>query len=346
MTRPSGGAKRSSWLTFRRRLLLIRLLLRGPASGADLIGAVQAELGAEGYPPAAAAALKHDLDALKAEYSCAIVFQRARGVYALADLGELALLDLPPECMEALAFLDASFPAGSALPEQAHLRALLDRVLRLLPADRQAQHQRQRAAMRLTLPGGSSERIDPAVLALVKRAIDERHELSFTYWSIFDVDAPRRHRVAPYAIFFRPEGHGYLDATLLEVLPAGGETIHAAIDYRLDRIVAGTAQLLPHMLPPTRPQPKPFTLRYRLLAVVARRRDVAAYFPNTQIVYHDDGSATVTATVTNLSQTRQILLRYGSACEVLAPAELVALFRQTAERLLAIYAGRDRTDTI
>jgi hypothetical protein len=58
------------------------------------------------------------------------------------------------------------------------------------------------------------------------------------------------------------------------------------------------------MLPPTRPQLRSYTVRYRLLAVVARRRDVATYFPNTQIVYHDDGSATITATITNLWQTR------------------------------------------
>jgi predicted DNA-binding transcriptional regulator YafY len=337
MTRQRGGTKRSSWLTFRRRLLLVRLLLRGPASSAELIAAVQAELGDEGYPPAAVSALKHDLDALKAEYGCAIAFQRERGVYALADLGELALLDLPGECMEALAFLDASFPAGTALPEQAHIRALLDRVLRLLPTDRQTQHQQRRAAMRLRLPGGGTGRIDTTVLATVKRAIDERRELTFAYWSTFDTDAPRRHRVAPYGIFFRPEGHGYLDATLLEVTPAGSETIHAAIDYRLDRIVPGTTQLLPRVLPPARPQPRAYALRYRLLPVVARRRDVAAYFPNTNIAYHDDGSATVTATVTNLWQTRQILLRYGDACEVLEPAELVALFRKTARGLADIY---------
>jgi predicted DNA-binding transcriptional regulator YafY len=345
MTRQRGGTKRSSWLTFRRRLLLVRLLLRGPASAADLIAAVQAELGDEGYPPSAASALKHDFDALKAEYGCQIAFQRERGVYVLADLGELALLDLPPECMEALAFLDASFPAGSALPEQANLRALLDRVLRLLPSARQQQHQRQRTAMRLTLPGSGRTRIDPTVLASVKRAIDERRELSFLYWSAFDVDAPRRHRVAPYNVFFRSEGHGYLDATLLEVAPIGGETIHATIDYRLDRIVPGTIQVLAKMLPPARPQPRVYTLRYTLLPIVARRRDVAAYFPNTQITYHDNGSATITAAVTNLWQTRQILLRYGTACEVLEPPELVALFRRTAEGLFALYAQREPPDT-
>jgi predicted DNA-binding transcriptional regulator YafY len=310
--------------------------LRGPAPAAELIAAAQAELGDEGYPPAAAAALKHDFDTLKAEYGCQIVFQRERGVYALIDLGELALLDLPSECMEALAFLDASFPAGSALPEQAHLRALLDRVLRLLPAARQQQYQQHRTAMRLNISGGTG-RIDSGVLTTVKRAIDERRELVFMYLSTFDTDVPRRHRVAPYGIFFRPEGHAYLDATLLEVTPARGETLHAAIDYRLDRIVAGTAAVLPAMLPPQRLQPRTYTLRYRLLPAVARRRDVATYFPNTRIVYHEDGSATVTAIVTNLWQTRQILLRYGDACEVLDPPELIALFRKTAAGLANLY---------
>ena len=72
---------------------------------------------------------------------------------------------------------------------------------------------------------------------------------------------------------------------------------------------------------------------------VARRRDVAAYFPQTQIAYHDDGSATVTAIVTNLWQARQILLRYGDACLVHEPAELVALFRATAAGLGRLYAA-------
>jgi predicted DNA-binding transcriptional regulator YafY len=338
MTSRSGGTKRSSWLTFRRRLLLLRLLMRAPAASAELIEAVQRELGDEGYPAAAAAALKHDFDALKAEYGCQIVYQRETGIYALQDLGELALLDLPPECMEALAFLDASFPAGSALPEQAHLRSLLDRVLRLLPGTRRKQHREQRATIRLRVAEGAG-RVDAGMLAVVKRAVDERRELEFSYLSTFDTDTPRRHRVAPYAIFFRPEGHVYLDATLLAVVPAQGETLHAAIDYRLDRIVAGSAVVLPAKLPPQRLQPRSYTLRYRLAPVVARRRDVAAYFPQTQIDYHDDGSATVTATVTNLWQTRQILLRYGDACEVLEPAELIALFRKTAAGLMRLYGS-------
>ena len=64
----------------RRRLLVVRLLLRGPASGAGLIAAIQAELGDEGNPPAAAAALKHDLDALEDGARADGAVRRQRGV--------------------------------------------------------------------------------------------------------------------------------------------------------------------------------------------------------------------------------------------------------------------------
>ena len=339
MTNPSGGGtKRSSWLTFRRRLLLIRALLRGAATSGALIAAINAELGEQGYPEAAAAALKHDFDALKGEYGCQISYDRPSRRYQLAELGELALLDLPDACMEALAFLEASFPEGSGMPEHANLRALLERVVLLLPPARQAQHRRRRSTMRLGVGGGGG-RIDPQVLAVVKRAIDARRELQFDYRSTFDHDAPRRHRVAPYEITFRPEGHGYLDATLLETTPRGSEPTHASIDYRLDRIVAGSVLILPTMLPPARISPPSYALRYTLLPQVARRRDVATYFPYTQVAYRDDGSAEVTATITNLWQARQILLRYGDACLVHEPSELVALFRSTTAGLARLYGA-------
>ncbi|MFV9504479.1 MAG: helix-turn-helix transcriptional regulator [Oscillochloridaceae bacterium umkhey_bin13] len=331
-----GGIKRSSWLTFRRRLLLIRALLRGPASSDELVALINAELGEQGYPEAAAAALKHDFDALKGEYGCQIVYDRRARRYHLEELGELAVLDLPDPCMEALAFLEASFPEASGIPEHANLRELLDRVVLLLPPARQAQHRRRRSAMRLGV-GRSLGRIDPDVLTIVKHAIEQRRELAFDYLSTFDAETPRRHRVAPYGITLRPEGHGYLDATLLEVKPRGGETLHAALDYRLDRIVTGSATILPTVLPATRISPPSYQVRYSLVAQVARRRDVATYFPNSDITYHADGSAEVTATVTNLWQARQILLRYGDACLVHEPAELVELFRKTAQGLGHLY---------
>jgi predicted DNA-binding transcriptional regulator YafY len=339
MTRRTGGTKRSSRLTFRRRLLLIRLLLRAPLGAADLIAAIEAELGDEGYPEAAESALKHDLDALKSEYGCDIRYQRGIQQYVLVDLGDLALLDLPDPCMEALAFLEASFPAGAALPEHASIRDFLERVTALLPTNRRDAASQQRGAIQLQLPESPSERIDTPTLATIRRAVTRRQELVFDYLSTFDTDTARRHRVAPYLVFFRPEGHGYLDATLLEVTPSGSEIIHSVIHYRLDRIVPGSARLLPNMLPSQRIAPPTYHLHYRLLPVVARRRDIAVYFPTTQIEYHEDGSATVSATITNLWQARQVLLRYGTACEVLGPIELIELFRKTAQGLADMYGA-------
>jgi predicted DNA-binding transcriptional regulator YafY len=337
--RRTGGTKRSSWLTFRRRLLIVRLLLGGPASSEAIIEHVQRELGDDGYPTAAAAALKHDLDALKGEYACRIIFHRDQGHYSLEDPGELALLDISGELLEALAYLDASYPSGSALPEQAALRGLIDRILRLLPTRQSQDLQVRRYRSRLTIPGVTPGRIDATVLATVRRAIEERRELAFKYWSAHDLSVPRRHRVAPYGISFRPEGFGYLDASLIEATPSSGEPAYAVMDYRLDRIVPGTVQILPRALPETRPDAERHRLRYWLHPSLARRRDITAYFPGTEITYYDDGSAVVTATVSNLGLARQILLRYGEGCRVIEPQALFDLMRATTTGLAKIYGN-------
>lgn len=323
-------------LTFRRRLFLVRLLLREPMSSTRLIETMQAELGADGYPTAAASALKHDLDALKIEYGCRITFDRSTGRYIMEDLGKLALLDLPAPCMEALAFLEASFPSGMALAEHANIRELLARVVMTIPFEHRDVY-RQHSAAFLHLTGKAPGRIDPVVNKTIRRAIKRRQEVAFLYWSTLDSKQPRYHRVAPYRIF-RPEGQSdLLDATLLEVRPAGEETVHDTVHYRLEHIVPGSVELLPNALPTERIIPPVLTLRYRLAPRMARQQDVLPYFPGTQISYQDDGSALVTATITNLWQTHQVLLRYGAACEVLEPPELVALFRETAQEFAQVY---------
>lgn len=333
-----GGTKRSSWLIFRRRLALVRMLLRGPDTRDALVAAVNEELRGEGYLGDIASAFKHDLDALKDEYACVIGYQRASKRYALEDLGELALLDLPDGSLEALAFLETNFPEGAALPEHASIRELLDRVLLLLPAERRRQQRSRRGVLSLQITDSPASRIDPHVIATVKRAILQRQELSFSYRSPRADGATIQHRVAPYEIIFRPEGHAYLDATILEVTPRDpAAPIPSPVNYRLDRIVPGSLTVLPSILPPLRPQPPAYPLRYRLHPDVARRRDVATHFPNSTIAYHDDGSATVTAVTTNLWQARQTLLRYGPACTVLEPVELVELFRSAIQEMAANY---------
>ena len=95
------------------------------------------------------------------------------------------------------------------------------------------------------------------------------------------------------------------------------------------------------MLPHERVQPPSYALHYRLLPDVARRRDVTSLFPGSQITYHDDGTADVTATITNLWQTRQALLRYGAGCVVVDPPELVDMFRATIRGFADLYGVGD-----
>src|SRR5262245_16135838 len=80
------GDKRSSWATFRRRLVLVRRLLRGPATVAELVAAAETEQGVDAYPPAAELAVKHDLQSLRDEFGCEIRYQRGQRVYVLEEL--------------------------------------------------------------------------------------------------------------------------------------------------------------------------------------------------------------------------------------------------------------------
>ncbi|NTV64289.1 MAG: WYL domain-containing protein [Oscillochloris sp.] len=338
MSQRGGGVKRSSWLIFRRRLLVVRLLLRGPHTKEALVAAVQQDMRGEGYIGHAASAFKKDLDALKQEYGCKIRFCRSRNVYTLDDLGELALFDLPDTCLEALAFLDASFPQGAAIPEHAYIRDLLNRVDLLLPEARRQCQPGQRQKVSLRMPETAAESIDPRVIKTAKRAAELGQELRFAYRSNSPDGTISTYRVAPYEVFFHPDGHCYLDATLLEANPRDSDGhIPAAMHYRIDRIIAPSIEILPTKLPPQRIQPPTYQVRYWLHPNVARRRDVAAHLPQTQIVYQDDGSAMVSATTSNLWQARQTLLHYGSACRVLDPPELVALFQKAIREMAQLY---------
>jgi predicted DNA-binding transcriptional regulator YafY len=323
------GTKRSSRDAFRRRLLLLRRLMVGQQTREQLIKAAREEIHDDIYPAAPGEALKHDLNELRSQYGCEIEYRAP--YYQLKSLGDLALLDLPDYTLQSLKFLEASFPGGSEVPEHANVRELIDRLLMLMTPDRVREYQTASSPQKLQVGLGTGK-LDPQVLNDVRRAVRQRRELEFRYVGLRD-DEPRQHRVAPYAIVTRSEGHAYLDATVLEIVPRQMDTPYQVIDYRLDRIVPGSVRILPTVLPPERRTPPRYVLHYRLVPAIARRRDVAAYFSDTVITYLPDGSAEVSAVTSNLWQARQILLRYGDGCTVTAPEELVELFRSTARGL-------------
>jgi predicted DNA-binding transcriptional regulator YafY len=336
--RHRGGDKRSSWLTFRRRLFLARRLIRGPASAATLIAEARSVFDDEIYPPDANAALRHDLAALRLEFDCRIEYKAGTG-YSLTHPGQLALLDLPDAELEALAFLTATF-ADSPLPNNAQVSSLLGRVAGLLPANRQELLQRSPAYPHVEQPA-AGDAAAAKMLATLKRAI-RRGQVAFEYRSsLVPGAAPVRHRVAPYDIIYR-DGHTYLDAFCYEC-PIG-ELVNRYNLYRLDRIVAGTLKLLPTQLPPGEIPRRLHQLRYWLSPQVAKLRDIARWFPESKVEFYDDGSALVSAQAGDLWQARQILLRYREHCRVLAPPELIAMMRDSITRMAALYHTTDTVD--
>ncbi|NTW03812.1 MAG: WYL domain-containing protein, partial [Oscillochloris sp.] len=173
-----GGLKRDSWRTFHRRLFLARRLLHGPTDAATLIADTRAFFNSSGdvediYPGDARAALRHDMAALRDEFECAINLGPDQS-YTLADLGQLALLDLPDEDLEALAFLIATFSEG-ALPNAGRVDALLDRMVALLPTDRREHLRRHTHDVRLDRPQPSRSGAE-RTLDLLRRAL-RRQEL-------------------------------------------------------------------------------------------------------------------------------------------------------------------------
>lgn len=327
------GLRRSSATTFRRRLIIFRRLFRTDSTTSELIEIVNLTLNHDGYPPAATMALKHDLDALKHEYNCVIRFDRKTSCYKLLSVGDFAILDLPNESVDALNFIEKNFPDDTVLSAFINVQKLLRQIKMLIPND-----SKPKTGIPLTFrnPGRQNSEVDKRTLQVVRKAIENKQMLAFDYTSNFELYEARRHTVAPYEIFFR-DGHAYLDAVVHAVAPTGHVVANDTVEYRLDRITFGSTRLLPTGIPPVRPPQSRYPLVYTLGPEVARRRDLATFFNETNITYNEDGSATVMAVVSNLWTTRQILMRYGGACVVSSPPELVQLFRDTIAQMSANY---------
>lgn len=327
------GLRRSSTLIFRRRLIIFRQLFREDSSSEMLLSVVNQHLNHDGYPDNQEIALKHDLNALKHEYNCKIRMNRKTGHYQLMDVGDFAILDLSQESRDALNFLESNYNDDSVLAAFVNIQNLLRQVKMLIPG-----HTQRNLPMPVLLrnPGRQVTTLDKRTLNTVRKAIDNQQQLEFEYLSNFEVSSARRHIVAPYSIFFR-DGHGYLEAVVLSTTPQGHVPPLATAEFRIDRIVLRSAKMLPGSNPLVRPPQRIYRIVYHLPPDVARRRDLAEFFTNQQNTYHEDGSATVTADVYNLWTTRQILLRYGGACRVSEPAELIQMFRETAMQLAEQY---------
>jgi predicted DNA-binding transcriptional regulator YafY len=275
---------------------------------------------------------------LRQEYNCEIERERD-GRYVLLSPGDLALLDLPDAEMEAMAFL-ASVYSDNHIPNAAQITAFLNRVASVMPRARREQMRTMSAQPRVDRP--QAEHAVAEIFKQLKRMVGKRI-IEFDYRSPHTPDgAAARHLVAPIELFYR-EGHTYLDTWCLKSdIPGLAEDF---VLYRLDRIVPNSLNPLPGA-PKHQYHRPPYLVRYWLAPAVARRRDVAHWFPQTVISYADDGSAEVMATTTDLWRAQQILMRYREHCIVREPTELARMMQESALRMVERYQTKDNPVTV
>ncbi len=331
------GKRARTWLKVQRCIIILRRLQRAPATRDELIQAVETQLDREAYGAAPEKALVRDIRELRDTFD--LTLQSRQGAYHLVDVGSVPLLDLPNALLEAMAFLYDTFKPDA--PEAEDVRQLLDTLVSYLPEERREALRRMRAVPRIELQRVDEGDIDDETWDTIERAVVKRRQLAFDYLSPrHEEPEPRHHVVEPYDLYF-DDGHYYLDAYCLRWSgPLGARDHHDYIQYRVDYVVSGSAEVRPGKLGPGRRTPRTYTLRYELAPEIARG-GVSRRFPETEVTIRDDGWAEVTATITNPFMAARRLLSYGAGCHVVAPAEVVRHMEEAARGMAEFYGVVD-----
>ena len=213
------------------------------------------------------------------------------------------------------------------IPHAAEISGLLTFLAEHLPGDQQQWLKKHHPPFQIDIHETTDYRnADPITLKGIERAIRSGQQLEFTYRTPRD-GREHRHVIEPEPLIFR-QGHVYLHGWSLDW--------SKTLPFRLDYILPGSVSVLPTSSVKQRPDPRAYTLRYWLSATIARNK-VSAHFPDHQVEQHEDGSATVTARITDLFEATQTLFRYREHCIVLSPPELVERIRASATKIYANY---------
>jgi predicted DNA-binding transcriptional regulator YafY len=312
-----------------RRHAIFNLLLKAPHSYDEIITALKRERllsydHAED-PDAIARKLKyqfrHDLDALRIQYNIECDNRTKRYYLVEAPFR----LSLSKEQLAAFAIISRTFDEKT-FPYASDIRDLLTSLLDQLPDEQRKMVIDQSLALNIEFPEKTDySSLDAANIHQIKNAILHHRQLEFTYRS------PRegkelRHVIEPKPLSFK-KGHVYLDGWSIDY--------DKELQFRLDYILPGTARMLPTSQRP-RPAPRTYLLRYHLTPIIARN-GVSQHFPGQQVEAHTDGSATVTAEITDLFEARQLVLKYGENCVVESPPELIEQMRVIATHFAQTY---------
>ncbi len=322
---------------FRRRLALLSLLHPQPRPYAEIIAALDQQKLLDydrlANPETIAAKQKEqfhrDRKALLA-IGCQLRYDRLTKCYIWhnSPFG----LALNPGQLETLILLLDTFEDSRVL-HSARIQALLHYFTNLLPPDQQKSLKAQRRPFSINLHETTDyTQADPINIGEIEKAIRRGQQLEFSYVTPRD-GQERRHRIEPRPLVFE-RGHVYLKGWSLDW--------DTELPFRLDKLVAGSARMLPTRIAPVRPSAAPFLLEYWLSPVIARQ-GVSQHFPGQEVEHYPDGSATVRANLTNLDlfEARRLLLSYGANCRVSSPPQLVEQLREIAKSLYQFYCSEE-----
>jgi predicted DNA-binding transcriptional regulator YafY len=309
-----------------RALAMLARLLEGEAGREQLIAAVRNEI-EDAYVESPEDSFHRDLRLLR-YLGFQVRWHRSRGTYALESFDHPILqLHLEPEALEALAAIKDTF---QDLPYGERIEVLLRSIEARLP-ERDHRALTRKLPLSFSFTPADDWQAHSGSLQVVEWAIRGHQRLEFHYRSPKrSEDAePKHHIVEPYNLEYR-EGHLYFDGYSLKT--------GRVYPFRVDRIVPGSAKVLPEVFVPREELRRRITIRYRLAPEIARY-GASLRFLNQREEKQADGSVIVTAEVEDLFEAMTKLLRYGRHCQVLKPSELVEMMRREAEAMVRLYSS-------
>jgi predicted DNA-binding transcriptional regulator YafY len=335
----SYGRRESPWYGLRRSLAILRRLIRGPASGKELMASVRGSLGEKAYSQelsAARKAFQRDRTRLRTEFGVAWKYDPSTGEYELVSLGQLALLDLSDEHLAALSVLYSTFEEQES--PLVPVKPLLDHLTSLLPEERRQALTQASRVLRVEMPELDERRIPRRVWDTVERAIRRHRQLAFHYYSPQQTDGQPRHWVvAPVEIRFR-RGHWYLHCWTVSWRSPRGEGYDSRyFRFRLQYMAADERlEVLPTKVAIEHRRPPRYFVHYLLKPAVGRG-DISQYFEEMTVERQADGSAIVKGFTDDAWDAVRTLLGYGENCVVLGGDEVLRLMRRRVQGMAENY---------
>jgi len=318
-------ARRATRDVLHRALIILAALEEVDFTRDDLIARVTAEMDETAYGDAPEDAFLRDIKWLR-ELGFDVGRKADDGSYHLeAGNNPLLRLKLGPDELYILSLLRRAF---ERTPYADDVTSFVNRIASHLSQKQQAQI-KQTVPISVLIP--MLDDIEPHRLTLqkVQEAIGQRRQLEFEYRSRTS-EKTKRHVVTVYNSLELREGHLYFQGR--------SDRTDNDLEFRLDRVVPGTAKLLPAKVATADKPRHPLPLRYRLSREFASQ-GATRRFRNHQEERQADGSLIVTAEIdeTELFWASKTLLKYGENCVVLEPPELVAEMRRVVEQMARNY---------